>query len=66
LLAVGKKVHRLTLRNDLAEIAWMMAWTDRLVAPFGLSSDTVYALQLMPGGGDLQRRLPRIRAQQQA
>jgi anti-sigma regulatory factor (Ser/Thr protein kinase) len=45
LLAVGE-IHCLTLRNDRAEIARMMMWIDRLVAPFGLSPHTIYALQL--------------------
>ncbi len=43
--AVGE-IHCLTLRNDRAEIARMMTWIDHLVAPFGLSPHTIYALQL--------------------
>ena len=38
--------HHLTLRNDRAEIARMMAWIGDLVAPLGLSPRTTHALQL--------------------
>jgi anti-sigma regulatory factor (Ser/Thr protein kinase) len=39
-------IHRLTLRNDRAEIARMATWVDDLVAPLGLSQRTTHALQL--------------------
>lgn len=39
-------VHCLTLRNDRAELARLMAWTNALVEPLGLSPRTTYALQI--------------------
>jgi serine/threonine-protein kinase RsbW len=39
-------IHRLTLRNDRAEIARMLAWIDLRVGPLGLSRRTMHALQL--------------------
>ena len=38
--------HRLTLRNERAEIARVSAWIDTLSGPLGLSSRTVQAVQL--------------------
>lgn len=38
--------HSLTLRNDRAEIARMIAWADGVIAPLGLSQRTVHAVQL--------------------
>lgn len=40
------EVHALTLRNDRAEIARLMAWFDERVARFGLSPRTSHAVQL--------------------
>lgn len=40
------EVHCLTLRNNRAEVARLMAWTDALVEPLGLSPQTTYAVQL--------------------
>jgi anti-sigma regulatory factor (Ser/Thr protein kinase) len=39
-------IHRLTLRNDRAEIARMMTWLDDIVAPLGLSPRTAHSLRL--------------------
>jgi anti-sigma regulatory factor (Ser/Thr protein kinase) len=38
--------HSLTLRNDRAEIARMIAWVDGLIAPLSLSRRTAHAVQL--------------------
>jgi anti-sigma regulatory factor (Ser/Thr protein kinase) len=38
--------HRLTLRNDRAEIARMVTWVNDLVAPLGLSPRGMHSVQL--------------------
>jgi hypothetical protein len=39
-------IHRLTLRNDRAEIARLTTWIDDVIAPLGLSPRTTHALHL--------------------
>jgi anti-sigma regulatory factor (Ser/Thr protein kinase) len=39
-------IHRLTLRNDRAEVARLTTWIDDVVAPLGLLPRTAHALHL--------------------
>lgn len=41
-----REVHKLTLRNDRAELPRMVAWVESIVVQLGLSASTAYALHL--------------------